>query len=90
MSDRAKMYGDRPENLQATLSRMVQESWQEANCNRNLTYALTRDKLEQDRRFDHYQKDNLIEKAKEAGSNGTRIDWNDPYLVGGPKRPLSR
>jgi hypothetical protein len=84
-----KMYGTDAEDLQNTLSRMIQESWAESNCSMDECYKLTRQKLDYDRRFDGFQKDRLVNKAKEAGSCGGKLDLTDPWLYGGDKRPLS-
>jgi hypothetical protein len=84
-----KMYGNTAENLQNTLSQMIQESWAESNCSMDATYQLTRQKLDYDRRFDGFDKQRLVDKAKEVGASGGKLDLTDPYLRGGDKRPLS-
>lgn len=85
-----KLFGNEAHNLQATLSRVIQESYAESNCSMDATYQLAREKLDDMRRFDTFDKERLIAKAREAGSCGAQIDWTDPWLRGGSKRPLSR
>jgi hypothetical protein len=69
---------------------MIQESYTDANCSMDKTYELTREKLDCDRRFDAFDKDRLVAKAKEMGACGGQLDLTDPYLFGADKRPLSR
>jgi hypothetical protein len=91
MPDLKKYFGTEPESLRDTLGRMIQESYQESNCSMAETYRLTRTKLDCDRRFDHFDKDRLVTKAKDAGVSGGHLDMDDPWLFpGGEKRPLSR
>ena len=78
-------------SIRAALGRMVQESYQEANCNLNKAYDLVRHKMELDRRLDAFDKDRLKDKLIQTGKNGGYLDLNDPYLrPGGSKRPFDR
>jgi hypothetical protein len=82
-----KFFSQDEAGLQNSLSQMVQESYVESNCNLDETYRLTRQKLELDRRYDAMNKDRLVNAAREAGNSGAKIDWRDPWLYGGQKRP---
>jgi hypothetical protein len=53
-------------------------------------YKLARERMDHDRRLDAFDKDRLVAKVKETGSNGGYLDLTDPFLYGGSKRPLSR
>jgi hypothetical protein len=96
MDDRKKMFGvgknegDLIDRLEATLSKVINESYSEANCSMDECYKLARQKLDFDKRFDNLSKDRVIERAKAAGASGGKMDWHDPYLWGGQKRHGSR
>ena len=87
MQDPRQMYGNKPENLQATLSRMIQEAHIRNHCDRNAANRDVRAMLDTDRRFDQFDRDRLLAKANEAGSCGGRLDWHDPFIYGGNPRP---
>jgi hypothetical protein len=90
-NDLRKYFGTEPECLRDSLGRMVQESYQESNYSMDECYRRTRTKLDYDRRFDGYDKDRLVAKAKEVGASGGHLDMDDPWLFpGGEKRPFSR
>jgi hypothetical protein len=40
-----------------------------------------------DRRYDAYPTDRLVSRFREAYQNGAFLDFDDPYLKGGPERP---
>jgi len=46
--------------------------------------------LNQDRRFDSYNKDALVRRVQECCSNGAVLDLDDPRLKGHEARPLDR
>jgi hypothetical protein len=85
-----RLFGTNVENLQNTLSKIINESYAESNCSMDECYRLTRQKLDYDRRFDNLHKDRLVAKAREVGASGGKLDWEDQYIWGGDKRPLSR
>jgi hypothetical protein len=87
MDDKRRMYGDKPENLQATLGRMIQEAHIASNCDRNAANQRVREWLDNDQRFSQFDKDRLLAKANEAGATGGRLDWYDDYIYGGAPRP---
>lgn len=88
--DQKKIFGTNPENLQATLSRLINESYAATNCSMEETYRRTREMLDWDRRFDGFDKERLVARAREVGASGGQLDWSDPFLFGQDKRPLSR
>ena len=96
MDDRKKMFGASTDigetinRLEATLGKVINESYAETNCSMDRAYDLAKTKLEYDRRFDVFDKDRLIKKAREVGASGGRMDWHDPWLTGGNKRHGSR
>ena len=86
MQDPRKYFGNDTASIEQALGRMVQESYGEANCHQDKCYQLVREKMEMDRRFDHFAKDRLLDKLREAGKSGAKIDWDDDYLYGGEDR----
>jgi hypothetical protein len=84
------IFGTKPENLEHTLSRLINESYVETNCSMDEAYKRTRQLLDYDRRFDQFDRDRLVAKAREIGASGGKLDLTDPWLYGGQKRPLSR
>jgi hypothetical protein len=90
MQDQKRMFGESPDNLQAYLGRVIQESWRDSNCNMDETYTRARRELDNYRPFDSWDKNRVIERAREVASCGGKMDWSDPYLrPNGSRRPLS-
>ena len=85
-----KDVGETINRLEATLGRVINESYIEAQCSMDAAYDLAKEKLAFDRRFDNFDRDRLVAKAREVGASGGKMDWQDPWLFGGPKRHGSR
>src|SRR5262245_24173315 len=94
MNDPKKFFGADQDSLRNYLGRLVNECYRESDCSMDATYRLARERMDCDRRLDHFDRDRLIEKVKEAGSNGAYLDLTDPYLfragANGPSRGKAR
>jgi hypothetical protein len=83
------MFGDDPRELAITLSQMERAALERSQFNQLAAKDVFRQYVQHDRRFDQYDTDRLIARVQEARSCGRTLDLDDPYLRGGPKRPLS-
>jgi hypothetical protein len=84
------MFGRDDRNMAATLQEMHRVSLWRTNSNQGEARELFRNYLKDDRRFEGYDKDRLMDAVTRCRSNGAALDLQDPYLFkGGQKRPLS-
>jgi hypothetical protein len=90
MADDIKYFGNDVNAMRSTLGRMVQAAYVSNNYSKPKCYQTVRHLLDHDRRFDSYDKERLLAKLEECGKTRGRLDLNDPYLLGGQKRPLTR
>ena len=74
--------------LEATVAKAVNEAYAEVNCNMDEAYRLAKEKLSWDSRFDGLglNRDRVVDKVREVGSCGGKMDWEDSWLYGGAKR----
>src|SRR6516225_364812 len=84
------LYGDNTSNLYNTLCKMVDEAYKKSDCDKTKMYGVVRSWVEKDQRFAHFDRDRLVQELQEKGKTCTKLDLDDPYLRGGPRRPLSR
>jgi hypothetical protein len=83
------MFSDDPRDLARSLGEMHRLAREKCWQNQIEAKETMRQWLQHDRRFDAFDKDRLIERVAEARYNGRSLDLDDPFLRGGPKRPLS-
>jgi hypothetical protein len=82
------MYGNDPRDLTAALRQMAQTSV-DVSWGNKIEAAQKMEKwLEQDRRFDSFNKRALVERTMLCRYNGAVLDLDDPELRGLPPRPL--
>ncbi len=84
------MFGDDPRDLCAALSQMEQIARQRSNFNQLEAKQQFKTFLHNDRRFDLYDADKLVDRVMLCKSNGAVLDLDDPQLRGLPPRPLDR
>jgi hypothetical protein len=78
-------------DLTRTLGEMEYLARQKTNFNQVEAKEKMREWLAQDRRFDGYDPNRLIERVHEAKFSGAQLDLDDPQLrKGGQPRPLDR
>jgi hypothetical protein len=83
------MFGDDQRDKVATLAEMERLSRVRTNFDQISAQQVFKSYLDADRRFDGYDKDQLVQRVQECRSNGAILDLDDPRLKGGPARPLS-
>jgi hypothetical protein len=82
--------GDTEKDLCATLSQMHKTAIERCKFNQVEAKEILRGYVQTDRRFDQFDPDRLVERIHECRSNGRTADlFDDPWLRGGEKRPLS-
>jgi hypothetical protein len=83
------MFGTDPKSLAQTLGAMERESREASNFNQVEAKEKFKEYLLRDIRFSPFDTERLVDRVKEAMSNGRTLDLDDPYLrPGGSKRPL--
>ena len=84
------MFDKDPRDLTATLAEMEYRS----RVTTNFTQSEAREKmtqwLSQDRRFDDFDKDKLVQRVQECRQAGAVLDLDDPVLKGQERRPLDK
>jgi len=90
MADDARYFGNHEHNLKQTISRMRKEAYYESNCSQDEADRKVRSWMDQDRRFDNFQKDALLTEVKRVSACGGYLDLSKPQLYGRPRRPLDR
>jgi hypothetical protein len=75
-------------DLCAALSYMDQLARERTNFNQTEAKEKLKGYMQQDRRFDEYDKDALAARVMLSKSNGAALDLSDPRLKGRPPRPL--
>jgi hypothetical protein len=84
------MFGDDPRDLARRLGEMERIARDRCCGNQTEARERLRQWVRQDRCFDQFDADRLIERVQEARSNCRTLDLDDPFLrPGGSKRPLS-
>jgi hypothetical protein len=84
------VYGNDPRDLTAALRQMAQTSVDTSWGNKIEAKEKMRTWLEQDRRFDPFDKSALVDRVMLCRYNGAVLDLEDPELKGLPPRPLQR
>ena len=80
MADHKRYFGMDQDSVRNYLGRLINECYSETNCSMEDAYKLARERMDYDRRLDHFDRDRLIAKVKEAGASGGFLDLTDPYL----------
>jgi hypothetical protein len=85
------MFGDSNADLISTLGTMQAEALRRCNFNQSEVHGEVAAMVRNDRRFDAYDPDRLVEKAWKVRNSGGRLDLDDPYIRrGGQPRPENR
>jgi hypothetical protein len=79
------MFEDRQDHMVATLAEMHDRARVKGNFDRNKAKEIMTGWVRQDRRFDSYDANRLIDRVQERSGNGGVLDLSDPYLRGAPK-----
>jgi hypothetical protein len=83
------MFGTDPKSLAQTLGAMERESREACNFDQTAAKSVFQEYLRRDIRFAPFDPERLVDRVKEAMSNGRTLDLDDPWLrPGGSKRPL--
>jgi hypothetical protein len=83
------MFGTDPKSLAQTLGAMERESREACNFDQTAAKEVFKEYLRRDIRFTPFDTERLVDRVKEAMSNGRTLDLDDPWLrPGGQKRPL--
>lgn len=77
-------------DLCATLTHMEKVSREATRFDQIAARDKFKDYLDQDRRFDAFDKLALVRRVQECRSNGATLDLDDPRLKGSEPRPLDR
>jgi hypothetical protein len=84
------MFENDPRDLTTTAGAMYRAAFDREHANQIAAKEKFKQYLAQDRRFKPFDLDRVADRVVECGQSGARLDWTDPYLRGGEKRPLSR
>jgi hypothetical protein len=85
------MFGTDPRDLARTLSEMETLARQKSNYNQTEARQTMAEWVAQDRRFDGYDTQRLVERVQLHKFNGAVLELDDPQLrKGGQPRPLAR
>lgn len=83
------MFGKAQRDLILTLSQMETQARQATNFHQGEAKQKMAEWLAQDRRFDSYDPERLIDRVQLHKHNGAQLDLTDPQLKrGGQPRPL--
>lgn len=85
------MFRNDPRDLTATLAEMEYRARQLTNFNQTEAKQKMQEWIANDRRFDGYDHQRLVERVQLSKSNGAALELDDPQLKkGGQPRPLDR
>ena len=85
------MFRNDPRDLAATLAEMEYRARQLTNFNQVEAKGKMQEWIANDRRFDGYDHQRLVERVQLSKSNGACLELDDPQLKkGGQPRPLDR
>jgi hypothetical protein len=85
------MYGKDERDLAVTLTRMADLARERTNFHQGEAKTKMAEWLQNDRRFDGFDPDRLIERVHQCRYNGATLDLTDPQLKrGGEPRPGDR
>ena len=85
------VYGKDERDLAVTLTRMSDLARERSNFNQHEAKETMAKWLADDRRFDSFDKQRLIERVQDCRYRGAVLDLTDPQLqLGGSPRPLDR
>jgi len=84
------MFEKDPRSLCQALTAMERQSREKTRYDQIAAREVFKGYLQQDRRFDPYDKEALVRRVQECRSNGATRDLDDPRLRGEEARPLDR
>jgi hypothetical protein len=74
------MFDKRDLDMVATLSEMHMRARDKAKFNRDVARGIMSDWVQQDRRFDAYDPQRLVDRVQQRSASGGVMDLNDPFL----------
>src|SRR5256885_2244781 len=81
----SKVFGNDEREMAATLSRMETKAREQSNFNQNEARQSMASWVANDRRFDGYDPQRLVDRVQHCKSNGAQLDLTDPQLLRGGK-----
>jgi hypothetical protein len=85
------MFGNDHYDLTQTLGMMVNEAHQRANANQIEAREHMVRMVQNDRRLDAFDPERLVDRVRECGQSGRKLNWDDPWLKrNGQARPEAR